>query len=361
MQNISSFTPLLAIETSCDDTACAILDAHGSVLGESLFSQDSHAALGGVVPEIAARAHLDILPRLVDLTLTRANLKLEDISTFAATLGPGLIGGLIVGSSYAKGLAMAQNKPFIGINHIEGHILTPRLPSNGNTNLLSFPYLALLVSGGHCQCINVKGIGHYQRLGGTIDDSAGEAFDKVAKMLGLGWPGGPALEKLATAGNNQAFPLPRPLKGREGCDFSFSGLKTAVARLIEPYGKKALPHQFAADVAASFQCAVADVIEDRVEHALQLASHSTALVVAGGVAANHALRTRLEHIAQQHAIPFLAPPLNLCTDNAVMIGWSALERLAQGEQPHDITTPPRPRWPLSERHPYHPSSVESTS
>ncbi|GBQ06266.1 tRNA (adenosine(37)-N6)-threonylcarbamoyltransferase complex transferase subunit TsaD [Saccharibacter floricola] len=361
MPSLASVTPLLAIETSCDDTACAILDANGTVLSEALLSQESHAALGGVVPEIAARAHLDILPNLVDLTLERAGLTLGDIAHFAATTGPGLIGGLIVGSNYAKGLALSQGKPFIGINHIEGHILTPRLPSaladEGIT--LSFPYLAMLVSGGHCQCVSVEETGHYRRLGGTIDDSAGEAFDKVAKMLGLGWPGGPALEKLATEGDDTAYSLPRPLKGRDGCDFSFSGLKTAVSRLIEPYGKAALSHRVAADLAASFQRAVADVMADRAEHALALAPQATALVVAGGVAANRTLRARLESVAERHAIPFLAPPLRLCTDNAVMIGWAALERLAQGERPNDITIAPRPRWPLSERQPYRSSSVET--
>lgn len=363
MPSLTSVTPLLAIESSCDDTACAILDAHGTILAESVSSQESHAVLGGVVPEIAARAHLDVLPSLVDLTLQRANLCLEDIALFAATTGPGLIGGLIVGSSYAKGLAMAQKKPFMGINHIEAHVLTPRLPSahtQGDQHL-SFPYLAMLVSGGHCQCISVEETGYYRRLGGTIDDAAGEAFDKVAKMLGLGWPGGPALEKLAAEGNDGAYALPRPLKGRDGCDFSFSGLKTAVSRLIDPHGKGALPRRFAADIAASFQRAVADIMEDRAEHALALAPDTTALVVAGGVAANGTIRQRLEHVAARHHIPFLAPPLRLCTDNAVMVGWAALERLAQGEIPNDIALAPRPRWPLSERHPYRPSSMESVA
>ncbi|MXV44147.1 tRNA (adenosine(37)-N6)-threonylcarbamoyltransferase complex transferase subunit TsaD [Saccharibacter sp. 17.LH.SD] len=361
MSSLASLTPLLAIETSCDDTACAILDAQGHILGESVLSQESHAALGGVVPEIAARAHLDILPEIVDLTLKRAGLTLDEIALFAATIGPGLIGGLIVGSSYAKGLAMAQNKPFMGINHIEGHILVPRLPNVLAEDIpsLNFPYLALLVSGGHCQCVSVEETGHYRLLGGTIDDAAGEAFDKVAKMLGLGWPGGPALEKLAREGNDMAFSLPRPLKGRDGCNFSFSGLKTAVARLIAPYGNGALPRQIAADIAASFQRAVADVMEDRAEHALLLAPTSTALVVAGGVAANHVLRERLKKVAQRHDIPFLAPPLRLCTDNAVMIGWAALERLAQGEYPDDSALAPRPRWPLAERQPYRPLPMEN--
>ncbi|WP_408865152.1 tRNA (adenosine(37)-N6)-threonylcarbamoyltransferase complex transferase subunit TsaD [Aristophania vespae] len=352
MNDLSSVTPLLAIETSCDDTACAILDSEGTILSQAVLSQESHAALGGVVPEIAARAHLEVLPQLVDLTLQRAQLSLQDIRYFAATIGPGLIGGLIVGSSYAKGLAIAQKKPFIGINHIEGHILTPRLPyalKKQEIESLTFPYLALLMSGGHCQCLLIEDIGAYRPLGRTIDDAAGEAFDKVAKMLGLGWPGGPALEALAQEGDPKSFPLPRPLKGREGCDFSFSGLKTAVARIIQPYGQQALPRLIAANIAASFQQAVSDIMEDRIEHALQMAPPVTTLVVAGGVAANKKLRATLNAVASRHNIAFSAPPLALCTDNAVMIGWAALERLRQGERPRDIALPPRPRWPLSER------------
>ncbi|MCX5615556.1 tRNA (adenosine(37)-N6)-threonylcarbamoyltransferase complex transferase subunit TsaD [Bombella sp. TMW 2.2559] len=362
MSDFARFTPLLAIETSCDDTACAILDAHGTLLGESVLSQEDHAALGGVVPELAARAHLKALPDLVELTLQRAGLELKDIALFAATTGPGLIGGLIVGSSYAKGLAMACGKPFMGINHIEGHILTPRLPAalRPDETAPAFPYLALLVSGGHCQCIAVEDTGQYRRLGGTIDDSAGEAFDKVAKMLGLGWPGGPALEKLARDGNPRAYELPRPLKGRPSCDFSFSGLKTAVSRHVEPYGRDALPRQVAADLAASFQQAVTDVMTDRILHALDMVPHVTSLVVAGGVAANTVLRQRLQEIASQRGIAFLAPPLQLCTDNAAMIGWAALERLKQGEIPDDISLAPRPRWPLSERQPHQPHTPHDT-
>ncbi|QDH17575.1 tRNA (adenosine(37)-N6)-threonylcarbamoyltransferase complex transferase subunit TsaD [Swingsia samuiensis] len=344
-----SSRPLLAIESSCDDTACAVLAHDGTILAEGVVSQKDHAILGGVVPEIAARAHLDALPHLVQSVLNKASLSLKDIDAFAGTTGPGLIGGLIVGSSYAKGLALALNRPFIAVNHIEGHVLTARLPALNAS--LQFPYLTLLVSGGHCQCVSVEETGKYIRLGGTIDDAAGEAFDKVAKMLGLGWPGGPALEKLASEGRDDAFTLPRPLKGREGCDFSFSGLKTAVNRLIEPLGKGALPRQIAADIAASFQRAVADVLADRAEHALAMAPHSTALVVAGGVAANKTLRAALEKVASAHNIPFIAPPLRLCTDNAVMIGWAALERLHAGEEPNEIETAPRPRWPLNERTP----------
>ncbi|WP_215748876.1 MULTISPECIES: tRNA (adenosine(37)-N6)-threonylcarbamoyltransferase complex transferase subunit TsaD [unclassified Gluconobacter] len=351
MSDPAASRPLLAIETSCDDTACAILAYDGTILAEGVLSQNDHAILGGVVPEIAARAHLDALPALVQSVLDKAALTLQDIDTFAGTTGPGLIGGLIVGSSYAKGLALALGRPFIAVNHIEGHVLTARLPSLEAD--LQFPFLTMLVSGGHCQCISVEQTGQYVRLGGTIDDAAGEAFDKVAKMLGLGWPGGPALEKLAQAGRADAFALPRPLKGRDGCDFSFSGLKTAVSRLIEPLGSGALPRQFAADVAASFQQAVADVMADRAEHALAMAPHTTALVVAGGVAANRTLRGALETIADRHGIPFIAPPLRLCTDNAVMIGWAALERLHAGEHPNEIDVAARPRWPLAERHPAH--------
>ncbi|WP_241663714.1 tRNA (adenosine(37)-N6)-threonylcarbamoyltransferase complex transferase subunit TsaD [Oecophyllibacter saccharovorans] len=348
--------PVLAIESSCDDTGCAILDADGRILGESLLSQESHAPLGGVVPEIAARAHLEALPALVDLTLERAGLQLDDIAVFAATTGPGLIGGVIVGSTYAKGLAMALNRPFMAINHIEAHVLTPRLPEpahsptkTGTPPSPAFPYLALLMSGGHCQCVAVEGVGRYRQLGATIDDAAGEAFDKVAKMLGLGWPGGPAVEKLAREGDPHAYDLPRPLKGRAGCDFSFSGLKTAVARQIAPYGMAPLPRQVAADLAASFQQAVADVMVDRAANALALFPEATTLVVAGGVAANTVLRTRLQDLAQAHGIGFQAPALRLCTDNAVMIGWAALEHLRQGgPAPDDLDLPPRPRWPLSE-------------
>ncbi|GBR51972.1 O-sialoglycoprotein endopeptidase [Neokomagataea thailandica NBRC 106555] len=339
--------PLLAIESSCDDTACAILSPDGCILAETVLSQTDHAALGGVVPEIAARAHLDALPGVVENTLQKANLKLEDIGAFAASTGPGLIGGLIVGSSYAKGIAMALNRPFIAINHIEAHVLTARIPSLPTPP--AFPYLTLLVSGGHCQCVAVRAVGHYEKLGGTIDDAAGEAFDKVAKMLGLGWPGGPALERLALEGDENAYSLPRPLLGREGCDFSFSGLKTAVSRLLTPYGQTALPRQVAADIAASFQRAVADVMADRTQHAIRLLPEATAIVVAGGVAANKRLRRTLEDIAAEHALPFLAPPLRLCTDNAVMVGWAALERINAGENPHDIDLAARPRWPLSER------------
>lgn len=345
--------PILAIESSCDETACAILSAEGEVLAEKVISQEAHAAFGGVVPEIAARAHLALLPDLARKTVEASGLALHDLGAVAASTGPGLIGGLIVGANFGKGLAMALGKPFIAVNHIEAHALSARLPGVSKKNI-SFPFLLLLVSGGHCQCLAVEGVGDYRRLGGTIDDAAGEAFDKVAKMLGLGWPGGPQLEALAKEGNPAAFAFPRPLKGRAGCDFSFSGLKTALARQIEPYGSTALPRSVAADLSASFQQAVADVIEDRVRHAFAMMEPPpTTLVAAGGVAANGVLRTSLTRIAAEHGVPFVAPPLRLCTDNAVMVGWAALEVCREARRlglpmPDDRAVRPRPRWPLSD-------------
>ncbi|MGO2958444.1 MAG: tRNA (adenosine(37)-N6)-threonylcarbamoyltransferase complex transferase subunit TsaD [Acetobacter sp.] len=344
--------PVLAIESSCDETACAILSSDGTCLAQRVVSQDGHADFGGVVPEIAARAHLALLPGLVQATLADARLTANDIGFVASATGPGLIGGLIVGSGFGKGLALALGKPFVAVNHVEAHALTARIPGLVPGGA-PFPYLLLLVSGGHCQCIAVEGVGQYRKLGGTIDDAAGEAFDKVAKMLGLGWPGGPALEKLAQEGNPKTIPLPRPLLGREGCDFSFSGLKTALSQKLAPFGQSPLPRQFAADLAASFQQAVADVVADRITHALRMMPNAGLLVCAGGVAANSVLRARLEAVAEQHGIRFAAPPLKLCTDNAVMIGWAALETCQEAArrglpQPDDSTTRPRPRWPLEE-------------
>lgn len=343
---------ILSIESSCDDTACALVRSDGTVLAEQIYSQKEHIQFGGVVPEIAARAHLSHLSALVQKTLAQAQIGWKEIDAIAATCGPGLIGGVIVGSSFAKGLALAQNLPFIGINHIEAHALTVRIP-NISPIQVNFPYLLFLTSGGHCQCINVTNIGEYQRLGGTIDDAAGEAFDKVAKMLGLSWPGGPALEALAKEGDENAFTLPRPLYGRPGCDFSFSGLKTAVANLLTDYETTdVLPRQFAADVAASFQKAITTAIINRLENAIKLAPNSTLLATAGGVAANQYLRKHLLALAEKYNIPFIAPPMKYCTDNAVMIGWAAIEILHQASKHHklmnDISMLPRPRWPLSE-------------
>jgi N6-L-threonylcarbamoyladenine synthase len=336
--------PVIGIESSCDETAAAVLDADGIVLSEAVLSQQEHAAFGGVVPEIAARAHLSYLPGLISQVMGTAGLSYAELGGIAATAGPGLIGGLIVGAGIGKGLAIALQKPFLAINHLEAHALTARLPGLSPEGA-PFPYLLLLVSGGHCQCVAVEGVGQYRRLGGTIDDAVGEAFDKVAKMLGLGWPGGPALERLAATGDAKRYSLPRPLLGRAGCDFSFSGLKTAVAQLLAGFPPGALPAVAAADIAASFQAAVADVMADRVANALAMMPQAGLLVVAGGVAANTALRKRLGDLAAAKGVVLAAPPLRLCGDNAVMVAWAGIERLRLGWcDPMDA--PPRPRWPL---------------
>ncbi len=334
--------PVLGIESSCDETAAAIVDAEGTVLAEALLSQSEHAAFGGVVPEIAARAHLAHLPGLVERVMRLAGLGFAGLGGVAASSGPGLIGGLIVGSGVAKGIALAAGLPFVAVNHLEAHALTARL-----TDGVAFPYLLLLVSGGHCQCVAVEGVGQYRRLGGTIDDAVGEAFDKVGKLLGLGWPGGPALERLAASGDPARHAFPRPLRGRAGCDFSFSGLKTAVSQVVAAYPPGALPAQDAADIAASFQQAVAEVMADRVTHALAMMPGVQRLVVAGGVAANALLRRTLQDVAAAHGVTLTAPPLRLCTDNAVMVAWAGVERLRLGLT-DPLTTAPRPRWPLEE-------------
>ena len=344
--------PVLGIESSCDDTAAAVLDADGRVLAEAVLGQADHAAFGGVVPEIAARAHLAVLPNLVARVMREAGLGFADLAAVAASSGPGLIGGLIVGSGFAKGVAIARDLPFIAVNHLEAHALTMRLPGL-LPGVAPFPYL-LLLSGGHSQCVAVQGVGRHVRLGGTIDDAVGEAFDKAAKLLGLGWPGGPALESLARHGDSARFALPRPLLGRPGCDFSFSGLKTAVAQLVGKYPPGALPGQDAADIAASFQLSVADVVADRARNAMQAFLHANAptrssplLVVAGGVAANQVLRNALQIAAGRDGFTFVAPPPRLCTDNAVMVAWAGLERLRCGLV-DGIDHAPRPRWPLDD-------------
>jgi N6-L-threonylcarbamoyladenine synthase len=277
--------------------------------------------------------------------MAQAGVTFADLGGVAATTGPGLIGGLIVGSGLGKGIAIATSLPFVAVNHLEAHALTARLPGVAPEGA-DFPYLLLLVSGGHCQCVAVEGVGQYRLLGGTIDDAVGEAFDKVGKMLGLGWPGGPALERLAASGDATAFALPRPLLGRPGCDFSFSGLKTAVGQIVAPYAG-ALPGAFAADVAASFQAAVADVMADRVTHALDMMPEARLLVVAGGVAANGAIRRVLAGLAAARGVRLVAPPLRLCGDNAVMVAWAGIERLRLGLA-DPLDTPPRPRWPLED-------------
>jgi N6-L-threonylcarbamoyladenine synthase len=288
-----------------------------------------------VVPELAARAHAERLAPMLEAVLADAKVRLADVDAIAATAGPGLVGGVMVGLVTAKALAFATTKPLWGINHLEGHALSPRLVSP----TLAFPYLLLLVSGGHCQLIAVEGVGRYRRLATTIDDAAGEAFDKVAKLLGLGFPGGPAVERAAGTGNPAAVPLPRPLVGSGEPHFSFAGLKTAVLRAVQS------GRHTPADIAASFQAAVTDCLADRTRLAIRAMPEATALVVAGGVAANCAVRTALEQVATAHALPFLAPPLALCTDNAAMIAWAAQERIAAGLPP-DPDPQARPRWPL---------------
>jgi N6-L-threonylcarbamoyladenine synthase len=347
--------PVLGIETSCDETAVAVLDGAGRVLAEAVLSQSGHAAYGGVVPEIAARAHLGHLPAMVNDVLGRGGIAIGDLGAVAASSGPGLIGGLIVGSGLAKGIALARRIPFVAVNHLEAHALTARLPMlrHPSGNETSFPYLLLLVSGGHCQVVSVEGVGRYRRMGGTIDDAVGEAFDKVAKLLGLGWPGGPALERLAASGNPARHAFPRPLMGRAGCDFSFSGLKTAVAHIVARHPSGPLRQTDAADIAASFQAAVSAVLADRIGHAITLfrAQHPLVsdplLVIAGGVAANGAIRAALTAVAAARGFRLAAPPLRLCTDNAVMVAWAAIERLRLGLS-DTLDHAPRPRWPLDD-------------
>lgn len=331
---------VLGIESSCDETAAAVVAGDRRILSNVVLSQlDEHRPYGGVVPEIAARAHVSHLDGLIRQALREAGVGLSDLSAIAATAGPGLIGGVIVGLTTAKAIALGSGKPLIGINHLEGHALTPRLVSD-----VGFPYLLLLVSGGHCQLLAVEGVGRYRRLGTTIDDAVGEAFDKTAKLLGLGYPGGPAVERTAAAGDPARFTLPRPMIGRPGCDFSFSGLKTAVREALA-----ALPQpvtdQDKADLAASFQAVVGAVMVDRTRRALALLPTGTPLVVAGGVAANRHLRARLEKLAGEVGSAFVAPPLRLCTDNAAMIAWAGVEHFRAGHtDPLDIK--PRARWPL---------------
>lgn len=338
---------VLGIETSCDDTACAVLDGTGAIRAEMVANQlADHAPFGGVVPEIAARAHLAVLPGMVAAVLREAGAAAGDLAAIAATAGPGLIGGLIVGANFAKGTAIVAGLPFYAVNHLEAHALTARLPSLGNAP--EFPYLLLLASGGHTALIAVAGVGRYRRLGTTLDDAAGEAFDKVAKLLGLSYPGGPALEALAATGDAARFSLPRPMLGRPGCDFSFSGLKTAVAQIVARTPPGPLPRDLAADIAASFQRAVAESLADRLAHALAIMPQSAAVVIAGGVAANGPIRAALGAVAAQAGRALIAPPLRLCTDNAVMVAWAAIERAHAGIPPDTLAAACRPRWPLGE-------------
>jgi N6-L-threonylcarbamoyladenine synthase len=340
---------VLGIETSCDETAAAIVTDAGErrILANLVHAQlEEHRPYGGVVPEIAARAHLDLIEPLIVRALKEAGLGFGDLDGVAFTGGPGLIGGVMVGTMTAKAIAFVHGLKLAAVNHLEGHALTVRL-----TDDIAFPYLLLLVSGGHCQLLVVEGVGRYVRLGTTIDDAAGEAFDKTAKLLGLGYPGGPLLEQAARSGDPARFDLPRPLKGRPGCDFSFSGLKTAVRHAVAALqeAQDRLTAQDIADLAAAAQAAIGDSLIDRTENAVALfrARHidGRTLVVAGGVAANAALRGRLQALADRVGLAFVAPPPALCTDNAAMIAWAGLERLRLGLV-DDLAFAPRPRWPL---------------
>jgi N6-L-threonylcarbamoyladenine synthase len=325
---------VLGLESSCDETAAALVTGDREVLAHRLLGQEAaHRPYGGVVPEIAARAHVEALEPLIVAALDDAGLTLADVDAVAATAGPGLIGGVMVGLVTGKALAHATGKPLIAVNHLEGHALSPRLVDAS----LDFPYLLLLVSGGHCQLLRVEGVGRYRRLATTIDDAVGEAFDKTAKILGLGFPGGPAVERVALAGDPRAVPLPRPLKGSAEPHFSFAGLKSAVARAAGSYS--------AEDLAASFQAAVVDCLLDRTARALDASPGVTALVVAGGVAANGAVRGALTVLAAARGLPFVAPPGWLCTDNAAMIAWAGAERFAAG-MVDPLGVPARARWPL---------------
>jgi N6-L-threonylcarbamoyladenine synthase len=328
---------ILGLESSCDDSAAALVTSDRRILAQAVVGQtQAHQAYGGVVPEIAARAHVEILPGLIERVLDEAKLSIKDVDAIAATAGPGLIGGVMVALLAGKGLALAAGKPLLAVNHLEGHALSPRLADPD----LGFPYLLLLVSGGHCQLLEVRGVGHYRRLATTIDDAAGEAFDKAAKLLTLPYPGGPAIEELAKPGDRTAVPLPRPLVGSGEPHFSFAGLKSAVQRAVA--SDKFTPE----DIAASFQQAVVDCLVDRTRLALEK-SDAPALVVAGGVAANQAIRSALAELAAATGRKFSVPPQWLCTDNAAMIAWAGAERFAAGSSdPLDV--PARARWPLDE-------------
>ena len=339
---------ILGIETSCDETAAAVVrrnaDGSGSLLSNTVYSQlQDHKPYGGVVPEIAARAHVTHLDGLITRAMAEAKIGFGELDAVAATAGPGLLGGLLVGLMQAKAIALARGIPLLAINHLEGHALTPRLLAR-----CDFPYLLLLISGGHTQFQMVEGVGKYTRLGTTIDDALGEAFDKVAKLLGLGLPGGPHLEQRAARGNPSRFHFPRPLKGRADCNFSFSGLKTAVREVV--HGLGVLSEQDIADVCASFQGAVAETLSDRLSQAFaafreRQTTAMPTLVVAGGVAANATLRAVLEKQCRSHGFILQIPPFHLCTDNAAMIAWAGAERLALGlTDPLDFAA--RPRWPL---------------
>ena len=339
---------VLGIETSCDETAAAVVGDDRTIHADLVLSQlAEHAPYGGVVPEIAARSHIDHLDGLVASALDAAQVGFAELDGVAATAGPGLIGGVLVGLMTAKAIAAVHRLPLAAVNHLEAHALSARLIDD-----VAFPYLLLLISGGHCQLLAVEGVGRYRRLGTTLDDALGEAYDKAARSLGLGYPGGPALERAARAGDAGRFPLPRPMVGRPGCDFSFSGLKTALARRVEAFSGPPTTTDIA-DLAAAFEHAVAAVLADRLRNAAARfgAEHGgDTLVVAGGVAANRFLRTRLAEVARTFGLRLVVPPPALCTDNAAMVAWAGIERLRAGYVDR-LDAPARARWPLDARAP----------
>ncbi len=347
---------ILGLESSCDDTAAAVVDVlplgQAAILSSIVFGQDAlHIQFGGVVPEIAARAHAEKLDICVKQALTEARCALSDLDGIAVTAGPGLIGGVMSGVMCAKGLSAGTGLPLVGVNHLAGHALTPRL-----TDAVPYPYLMLLVSGGHCQLLIVRDSDDFTRLGGTIDDAPGEAFDKTARLLGLPQPGGPSVERAAADGDPTRFKFPRPLLDRPGCDLSFSGLKTAVLRTRDQItaDKGGLPARDRADMCAGFQAAVADVLVEKTRRAITIfedeAGTVRTLAVAGGVAANSAIRAGLETVCAEHNFDFVAPPLTLCTDNAAMIAYAGAERLMAGQR-DDLSLAARPRWPLDRTSP----------
>jgi len=347
----------LGIESSCDETSAAIVDDNKNILSHIIYSQiPEHQQYGGVVPELAARAHILAIDEVIKLTLERAGKTIQDIDVIAATAGPGLIGGVLVGWMAATGISNATKKPLIAVNHLEGHALVPRLKatsaSDSATNIdVEFPYLLMLASGGHCQILLVRGVGNYELIGQTLDDSAGEAFDKIAKMLGLGYPGGPIVDKRAQMGDSKRFHFPRPLCDKPGCDFSFSGIKTAARMMLDKVQPTEIDDKFINDFCASFQSAVVDCIINRLSNAVRdkrvVSAMPQTLVVAGGVAKNSAIRSAMEKLANEYGMQFAAPPLSLCTDNGAMIAWAGLENYKIGKIVKEPVAP-RPRWPLTE-------------